>query len=52
MFTSSNALACPVVSHLLTAGSESFVLSDDESEFTLTMTEESNTIEKLHEYKV
>jgi hypothetical protein len=52
MFTSSNDFACPVVSHSLTVGTESFVLTDDASEFMLSMTEESNTIEKLHEYTI
>jgi uncharacterized protein YoaH (UPF0181 family) len=51
-FISSNAIACPVVSHSLTVGSENFVLTDDASEFILTMTEESNAIEKLNEYTI
>jgi hypothetical protein len=51
-FTSSNALACPVVSHSIKVGSESYVLTDDESEFILTMTEDANAIEQLHEYTI
>jgi hypothetical protein len=52
MFVSSNALACPVVSHTLTVGSESFVLTEHDTQFTLTMTEEANAIERLHEYTI
>jgi hypothetical protein len=51
-FSSSNALACPVISHSITVGSESFVLTDDASEFVLTMNEKSNAKEKLHEYTI
>jgi hypothetical protein len=45
MFISSNALACPVVSHSITVGGQNFVLTDNVSDFILTMTEEANAIE-------
>jgi hypothetical protein len=52
MFISSNAFACPVVSHSITVGSESFILTDNVSDFMLTMTEEANAVEQLHEYTI
>jgi hypothetical protein len=43
-FTSSNP-ACPVTTHTLLSSNDHFTLTDDESTFTVTMTDKANSID-------